>query len=50
MAKRQPKYRDFSEMPDEVLRRFADALADPKTALKRIRAEKRAARILQKAG
>jgi len=38
-----PKYRDFSEMPDDALRALARDLADPKAALRRIRDEKRKA-------
>lgn len=33
-----PKYRDFSEMPDDALRALADDLSNPTAALKRIRA------------
>lgn len=35
------KWRDFSEMPDDALRAFADDLANPSEALKRIRSKKR---------
>lgn len=34
-----PKYRDFSEMPGDELRALAHDLANPKEAMKRIRAE-----------
>ena len=37
-----PKYRDFSEMSDDALRALANDMSDPKAALKRIRAERRA--------
>ena len=36
------KYRDFSEMPDDVLRAFAYDLAHPTKAVKRIKAARKA--------